>query len=176
MHSSDATSDSSLKNAYRVLHKHGLWRQIPILIGLLATGLLDGISLTTLLPIISMISGEAGFKSGKLQAYLQDLFAVLHLPLSLGFLCLLIIVAVCLKAAISLQINRYVGNVVAEIASDLRRTIIDRLLDARWSYFTVNPIGRFVAAILSEANWAGAAYRSALTVAAMLIRAFVLAS
>jgi ATP-binding cassette subfamily C protein len=175
MQPSDATSDSSLKNAFRVLHKHGLWRQIPILVGLLANGLLDGISLTTLLPIISMISGDAGFKSGRLQAYLQGVFDSLHIPLNLGFLCLLIILAVCLKAVISLQINRYVGNVVAEIASDLRRTIINRLLDARWSYFTVNPIGRFVAAILSEANWAGAAYRSALSVASMMIRALVLA-
>src|SRR5262249_27924113 len=71
--------------------------------------------------------------------------------------------------------NRYIGIVVAEIASDLRHRIIDRLLLAQWSYFTVNPVGRFVAAILSEANWAGYAYRAALNVTAMVIRALVLA-
>jgi len=172
---SDAPSDSSLKNAFRVLQKHGLWRQIPILIGLLAAGLLDGLSLTTLLPVISMLSGEGGIKMGKFQARLQEIFQTLHLPVSLGFLCTLIVVAICLKAVINLQINRYVGVVVAEIASDLRHRLIDRLLEARWSYFTVTPVGRFVAAILGEAHWAGYAYRASLAVIAMMIRACALA-
>lgn len=167
-------SDSSLKNAYRVLQKHGLWRQIPILSGLLVNGLLEGISLTALLPIIGMLSGESGAKTSKFQAYFATIFETLHLPVSLGALCLLIIAAVIVKAVISLQVNRYIGIVVAEIASDLRHRIIDRLLLARWSYYTVNPVGRFVAAILSEANWAGYAYRAALSVAAMVIRAVVL--
>lgn len=175
MQKNPVISDSSLKNAYRVLQKHGLWRQIPIIIGLLLNGLLEGIGLTTLLPIIGLLSGDSGMKSSKFQAYFDQAFQALHLPVSLGGLCLLIIVAVIVKAVISLQVNRYIGIVVAEIASDLRHRIIDRLLLARWSYYTVNPVGRFVAAILSEANFAGYAYRAALSVMAMVIRALVLA-
>jgi ATP-binding cassette subfamily C protein len=175
MQKTPVLSDSSLKNAYRVLQKHGLWRQVPIIIGLLLNGLLEGISLTTLLPIIGLLSGDSGMKSSKFQAYFYEVFQALHLPVTLGGLCLLIIVAVIVKAVISLQVNRYIGIVVAEIASDLRHRIIDRLLLARWSYYTVNPVGRFVAAILSEANWAGYAYRAALNVMAMVIRALVLA-
>lgn len=170
-----ADSNSSLKNAYQVLQKHGLWRQAPILAGLLINGVLDGVSLTTLLPMIGMLSGEAGVKTGKFQTFLNDIVQMTHVQVTLGMLCILIIVAVSLKAIINLQINRYVGIVIAEIASDLRHQIISRLLAARWSYFTVNPIGRFVAAMLTEANLAGTAYRSALTVVAMLIRAVVLA-
>lgn len=172
---SDAPSDSSLRNAYRVLQKHGLWRQIPILIGLLMAGALDGISVTTLLPVIGMLTGDSGAKMGKLQARMQDIFQALHLPLSLGGLCLLIVIAVCIKGVITMQINSYVGTVVAQIASELRHQLIDRLFAARWSYFTVNPVGRFVAAILSECSWAAYAYKAALTMAAMVIRACVLA-
>lgn len=175
MQTTPVLSDSSLKNAYRVLQKHGLWRQVPIVIGLLLNGLLEGISLTTLLPIIGLLSGDSGMKSSKFQTYFFQTFEKLHLPVTLGSLCLLIIGAVIIKAVISLQVNRYIGIVVAEIASDLRHRIIDRLLLARWSYYTVNPVGRFVAAILSEANWAGYAYRAALNVMAMVIRAIVLA-
>jgi ATP-binding cassette subfamily C protein len=62
---------------------------------------------------------------------------------------------------------------VAEIASELRNQVIDRLLQARWSYFTVNPIGRFVAAVSIEAIWGAYVYRTSLNVLAALIRALI---
>jgi ATP-binding cassette subfamily C protein len=132
---------------------------------------LDGVSLTALLPVIGILSGQGGAKAAKYQIYIDRAFGLLHLAPSLGLLCILILVAIVVKAVVNLQINRYVGVVLSEIASDLRHRIIERLMEARWSYFTINPIGRFVAAILSEANWAGYAYRSSLTVVAMVVRA-----
>jgi ATP-binding cassette subfamily C protein len=62
---------------------------------------------------------------------------------------------------------------VAEIASELRNEVLDRLLQARWSYFTVNPIGRFTSAVTIEAIWSAYVYRTSLTVLAALIRAFI---
>jgi ATP-binding cassette subfamily C protein len=174
MASDNSPEESSLKNAYRVLRKHGLWRQVPILMGLLLSGVLEGVSLTTLIPIIGMLADPTAAHGSKVQRQILHLFEITHLPVSFLPLCLVIIAATFVKAAVMLRINRYVGQVVAEIASDLRHRVLDRLLAARWSYFTVNPVGRFVAAIVSEANWAGYAYRSALSVMAMLIRAMVL--
>ncbi|MET1025528.1 MAG: ABC transporter ATP-binding protein [Dongiaceae bacterium] len=148
---------------------------MPIIGGLLLTGVLDGISLTTLLPIISMITDNGGGKTGPLQTYIKELFERMHLPLNLGFLCIFVVACLGVKAIITLQINKYVGNVVSEICSELRQTLVARLLDARWSYFTIHPVGRFVAAILPEANWAGYAYRAALNVLMQVIRAVILA-
>lgn len=175
MQSTNTPSDSSLGNVYRVLRKHGIWRQVPIVVGLLLTGVLDGISLTTLLPMISMLTGNVDGKTGRLQRYIEELFQSLHLPLNLGFLCLFVIGCLVVKAIITLQINKYVNAVVAEICRELRQTLISRLLEARWSYFTVNPVGRFVATMLPEANWAGYAYRAALNVAMQIVRAVILA-
>ena len=175
MQSTNTPSDSSLGNVYRVLRKHGIWRQVPIVVGLLVTGVLDGISLTTLLPMISMLTGNVDGKTGRLQRYIEDVFQSLHLPLNLGFLCLFVIGCLAVKAVITLQINKYVNVVVAEICRELRQTLISRLLEARWSYFTVNPVGRFVATMLPEANWAGYAYRAALNVAMQVVRAVILA-
>jgi len=174
MASDNTLKESSLKNAYRVLRKHGLWCQVPILMGLLLSGVLEGVSLTTLIPIIGMLADPNAAHTSKIQQQILRLFEIAHLPVSFFPLCFVIIAATFVKAVIMLRINRYVGEVVAEIASELRHRVLDRLLAARWSYFTVNPVGRFVAAIVSEANWAGYAYRSALSVAAMLIRAVVL--
>ncbi len=173
MQPTNTPSDSSLANTIRVLRKHGLWRQVPIVLGLLLTGLLDAISLTTLLPIIGMITNSGG-KVSPVQVYMQQIFDSYHLSINLGALCVFVIGCLSLKAIITLQINRYVGEVVAEICGELRQTLVNRLLEARWSYFTVHPVGRFVAAILPEANWAGYAYRSALGVAMQVIRAITL--
>ncbi|TXH34776.1 MAG: ABC transporter ATP-binding protein [Rhodospirillaceae bacterium] len=175
MQSTNTPSDSSLGNVYRVLRKHGIWRQIPIVTGLLVTGVLDGISLTTLLPMISMLTGNVDGKTGPLQRYIQEIFQALHLPLNLGFLCSVVIGCLVVKAVITLQINKYVNVVVAEICRELRQTLISRLLEARWSYFTVNPVGRFVATMIPEANWAGYAYRAALNVSMQVVRAIILA-
>jgi ATP-binding cassette subfamily C protein len=85
------------------------------------------------------------------------------------------IFAVCMlvRAAISQQTSRFIGRMVAEIAAELRNEVLGRLLQARWSYFTVNPIGRFTSAVTIEALWGAYVYRTSLTVLAALIRALI---
>ncbi len=72
---------------------------------------------------------------------------VLHLPHTLGALVLFFSACMLVRAAISQQTSRFIGLMVAEIASELRNEVLDRLLQARWSYFTVNPVGRFISAV-----------------------------
>ena len=53
---------------------------------------------------------------------------------------------------------RYVGYAVAEVATELRVTLIDRLLRARWGYFTSQPVGRIANTVSLDATQAGQAY------------------
>jgi len=64
----------------------------------------------------------------------------------------------------------------AVIAMELRQELLAALIDARWSHFTVNPVGRFVAAITTEANAASQIYRVALQVMAQAIRTLIVAA
>jgi len=166
-------SSSALANAMRVLKKHGLWRQVPLSLALVLAGFIEGLGITTLLPILKVIDKP---DPGPLKKPEQIVFSVLdflHLPHSLGALVLIFSVCMLIRAAISQQTARYIGRMVAEIASELRHQVLDRLLQARWSYFTVNPVGRFVSAVSHEALWGAFVYRTSLNVLAAMIRAAI---
>ena len=89
----------------------------------------------------------------------QKLITVqLHLPLSLGFLCVFVVACLGVKAIITLQINKYVGVVVAEICSELRQTLINRLLEARRS--RAHHLLRSSRSLRNTVLWSGASGRS----------------
>ena len=52
----------------------------------------------------------------------------------------------------------------AVIGQEIRQRLLQALVNAKWSYFTIQPVGRFVAAATTEANWASIAFRNALQV------------
>jgi ATP-binding cassette subfamily C protein len=169
----EALSSSALANAFRVLRKHGLWRQIPLSLALVLSGFIEGLGITTLLPILRVIDNPDSGKPGQAERIVFSVLDFLHLPHTLGALVLIFSLCMVVRAAIAQQTSRFIGQMVAEIASELRNQVIDRLLQARWSYFTVNPIGRFVAAVSIEAIWGAYVYRTSLNVLAALIRALI---
>jgi ATP-binding cassette subfamily C protein len=171
----EALSSSALANTFRVLRKHGLWRQVPVMLALLASSLLEGVGISTLLPILKAIANGEHPGGSMLERMIFRGLDFLHLPTSFGALVIVFAICMTVRALLSQQTSRYIGLVVAEIASELRQEVLDRVLEARWSYFTVNPVGRFTSAVNVEANWAAYVYRTSLSVVAALIRAIVYA-
>jgi ATP-binding cassette subfamily C protein len=169
----EVLSSSALANAFRVLRKHGLWRQIPLSLALVLSGFIEGLGITTLLPILKVIDTPSAGTPGRPEQIVFSVLDFLHLPHTLGALVLVFSFCMLVRAAISQQTSRFIGRMVAEIASELRNEVLDRLLQARWSYFTVNPIGRFTSAVTVEAIWGAYVYRTSLTVLAALIRAII---
>ncbi len=166
-------SSSAFANAFRVLRKHGLWRQIPLSLALVLSGFIEGLGITALLPILRVIDNPDPSKYGRLEQIVFSVLDFLHLPHTLGALVLVFSLCMVVRAGISQQTSRFIGYIVAEIASDLRNEVLDRLMQARWSYFTVNPVGRFTSAVSVEAIWAAYVYRTSLTVLAAVIRALI---
>ena len=76
----------------------------------------------------------------------------------------MIAATIWLKAVISMIVARALGRTGATIGQDIRRRLLQALVNAKWSYFTIQPVGRFVAAATTEANWASTAFRNALQV------------
>lgn len=144
------------------------------MIGVMAASLLEGLSVASLFPILSIVSGDAAEKPNKVERFIIMALEFLHIPATLGSLVLLLGGFALLKAVISLNVSRYVGYLVAEIATEMRSRMIDAMLAARWSYYTINPIGRFAGAITTEANWGSAIYRTSLNLVIATIQAIVL--
>lgn len=155
------TRSSTLAGAIQIVRMHGLVRQIPLVFGMMAVGFLDAARVISIFPILAIITKGATKPSRVNQAIEQGL-AFFHLPNSLGVLCLVMVGLVWLKAGINLHVSRRLARVGATIGQELRRRLLQALVNAKWSHFTIQPVGRFVAAATTEANWASTAFRSAL--------------
>jgi ATP-binding cassette subfamily C protein len=156
-----STRSSTLAGAIQIVRVHGLVRQIPLVFGMMAVGFLDAARVVSIFPILAIITKGATKQSPFNQAIEQGL-AFFHLPNSLPVLCLLMVALVWLKAGINLHVSRRLARVGATIGQELRRRLLQALVNAKWSHFTIQPVGRFVAATTTEANWASTAFRSAL--------------
>lgn len=160
---------STLAGAVRILRMHGLARQVPLVLAMLLTGFMEGIGVASLFPVLSIVTqGETA--PTRLNQAIEDALAVLHLPLNLGVLCLLIVILLWLKAAINLVVARALGRIGATIGQEIRQRLLQALVSAKWGYFTIQPVGRFVAAATTEANWASTAFRNALQVVEQSMR------
>ena len=154
---------STVAGAVRIVRMHGFARQVPLILAMMVAGFLEGISVASVFPILSIVTKGQAASTGINRAIEQAL-AFLHLPADVPILCLLMVVTIWLKAAISMIVARALGRTGATIGQDIRQRLLQALVNAKWSYFTIQPVGRFVAAATTEANWASTAFRNALSV------------
>ena len=154
---------STVAGAIRIVRMHGFARQVPLILAMMVTGFLEGVGVASLFPILAIVTeGQTGATA--LNDVIRQALAFFHLPADLEILCLLIAATIWLKAVISMIVARALGRTGATIGQDIRRRLLQALVNAKWSYFTIQPVGRFVAAATTEANWASTAFRNALQV------------
>lgn len=143
------------------------------LLALLLAGVFQGISFTAILPALDVaMESEAG-GDGEDERVLVEVMRRIGIEPSLGPLLALITAGILLKAILVLFAKRRVGHTVAQIATDLRLSLLRALLNARWDYYVHQPIGVVTNAMATEAARASSAYLSATRVVASLIEATV---
>jgi len=163
---------STLASTWHILRTRGLRREVPLVGMMVVAGLLDGIGVAALFPILGIVTKGESHHQG-LQRIFMRVLDVLHLPLNLAVLCLILLAAIWLKAGISLFVDRWLGRISAGVAEDMRLRLLRGLTRARWSYFTTHPVGRFVTAVTSEANWSAFVFRSTLRAVEQTIRTVI---
>jgi ATP-binding cassette subfamily C protein len=146
-----------------------------VLLCLLLGGLAQGFGLASLLPVVSIaIDGEGGGKS-ETAAAITDAIGLLGVAPTLPMLMTFAIGGIILKNILNLAAMTYVGYSVAQVATGMRRDLVDNLLNVRWNYFTQQPLGRIINSLSVDATRAGAAYLSAATFMVFAIQALVYA-
>jgi len=136
------------------------WRSALMVVLLALSGIAEGVSVASLVPLLETRTTGGGEPS-RLGDAVEAFLGALGLEPTLLVLLAVIVVAICLKAGFMWLAMRQVGFTVARVTKDLRLSLIRSLLWARWSYFGDQPVGRFATAISSEAIRAGSAYRAA---------------
>ena len=155
-----------------------------MLLALLVAGLVEGISLTALLPLLNRVlvrpgspgddaaAIEAGPESGVGDALLSGIEA-LGLTPSVELLLLVIVVGAIIKGALVLLAKKRVGYIVAHVATDLRLSMLRAMLASRWEYFLHQQVGQLTNSMSIEAVRAANAYLHGATLISQLIQALV---
>lgn len=151
---------------------------------LLLAGVLEGVGLTMLLPVLSIadrgLSGSAQPASetawaadSKLEQGVVEGLAALGISPTLGVLLSIFIAAITMKSALVLLAKRQVGYTVAHVATDLRLEMLRGLLASRWQYFLQQPLGSLANAMATEAARAAKAFLHGIIMVADLIQAVI---
>ncbi len=148
-------------------------RSAFVLVALLAAGIAEGLSLTALLPLLSIAVGETD-DSGIGRFMIQALESVGIEP-SLDLILLIIVGGMFTKGLILLLANRQVGYTVAHVATALRLDLIEALLASRWQYYLRQPIGALANSVATEAYRAANGFEHSVNVLALSVQVLVYA-
>ena len=94
----------------------------------------------------------------------------LGLPFDPSFLLAAVIIGLSLKAVVSIAVTKYVSDLVGEISSEFQLRLIRHLLQARWSFFIRQPLGRLVLATGPEAAAVGQCFQDVTMIIAGLMQ------
>ena len=157
-------------------------QSIVTLVALLLAGVAEGFGLSMLLPLLGLTITATGNAAGvalpapsTLERYITTFFQTVGLPQTTGALLAFFVGCLGLNAALALWANRRVGYTVAQVATDLRLSLIRALFATRWAYYVHQPVGTLTNAYATEASRASNAYLFAIRALALLLRALVYA-
>jgi ATP-binding cassette subfamily C protein len=146
-------------------------RSALVMIALLAAGIAEGLSLTALLPLLSVAVGDAS-SSETGRTVLQAMRRIGIEP-TISTMLLIIVIGMITKSLILLLANRQVGYAVAHVASKLRQELIEALIASRWQYYLRQPAGSLANSVATEAYRAAQGFEHAANVMALSIQVIV---
>lgn len=155
-----------------------------MVLALLLAGMLEGIGLSMLLPLIGIAisnptgagplpAAKEGAPDSILERMVSDGFTALGITPTLGLLLIVMISITTLKSGLILLANKHIGYTVARVATDLRIEMLKALRVSRWQYFIKQPLGSLSNSIASEASRTSSAYKSGILMTAEFFQALV---
>ncbi len=158
------------------------WQSALMLLALLLAGIAEGVSLSALLPLLSIAldqgsktSPAAASPEGKLnlEEIIRNALESIGLSPSIGVLLIIVVLGILLKNLLLLLARKQIGYTAAQVTTDLRLALLRAVLASSWEYFIKQPAGRMANAMTTEAMRAAESYVYGTTMIARLIEAVV---
>jgi len=147
---------SAFNLSVEILKKYPLYSAVTITF-LLLSGFLEGISIVLIIPVISTVTGsEVG--SGFFEQFIHESLDYFGMSKELRSMLIFLVVVVSIAALIKFTGGIQIGFVKNRIAGDLRRSLVNAILGARWGYSSQLSPGRINAALGIETEAAASIY------------------
>ncbi|UJP03486.1 MAG: ABC transporter ATP-binding protein/permease [Nitrosomonas sp.] len=151
-------------------------RSAFVLVALLIAGIAEGLSLTALLPLISIAVGESGGSGdSSIGKFMEQALQDIGIDPTLDTILIIIVGGMFFKGLVLLLANRQVGYTVAHVATALRLDLIEALLASRWQYYLRQPVGSLANSIASEAYRAANGFEHSVNVLSLMVQVLVYA-
>ena len=153
-----------------------------MLVALLIAGLIEGVSLTALLPLLNHVLVKPGTPGGDTSGveadsgvgdFLLGAIEAAGFTPSIVVLLIIILLGAIFKGGLTLLARQKVGYIVAHVATDLRLSMLRAMLASRWEYFLHQPVGQLTNSMSIEAVRAANAYLHGATLISLVIEAMV---
>lgn len=160
-----------MKSIFRIFFGAARTRPVLVLACMVLAGLFEMVSIGALVPLIGHLGGAASQSNSQMAELIQGIMNFLGLPNTFEAMVLLVVVAMMIKSILSFSAYAYVAFAIAKVVSVMRANLVRQLLNARWSYFADQRIGRIANAISNDATRAGNAYQRAARFVAFFVQA-----
>ncbi len=148
-------------------------RTMLTLLALVVAGLVQAVSLSALLPVLSVATNPDRVAGATDDSVLVNVLKNGGIEPTLSLLLTLLVAGMMTKGVLVLFAKRHVGYTVAQIATDLRMRLLRSLVEARWSYFLHQPVGTLTNAMATEPKRASSAYLNGTRSVALTIETLV---
>ena len=146
-------------------------RSALMLTALIVAGAAEGLSLTALLPLLSVATGEP--VKGGINDIVLEVLRQLGIEPSVGAILVFIVCGIAIKSLLVLVANSQVGYTVARIATDFRVALSDALLASQWQYFVKQRTGALANSVATEAYRAATGFEYGARVISLLLQVSV---
>jgi len=157
-------------------------QSVIMLVALLLAGAVEGLGLSALLPLVSIAVGNQGgaqegtAASGSVvERVVTETLAAVGLTPTIGVLLTVVTVAMVLKSGLLLWARKRIGYTVAQVATDLRLSLLRALLLTKWEHFIRQPVGALTNAMATEAARTSRGFMAGVTMVSVLIQTTVYA-
>ncbi len=148
-------------------------RAVTVVVLLLISGVVEGLGIASLVPLLALASGDSSSELSNLGRYLVQALDFVGLQPTPLVLVMLLVGGMVGKALLVIVAMREVAAATAEVGTHMRLTLMDALLVARWRFFTREPLGRFANALGNETYRSGDAFIGVAQFAAHSVHAVV---
>jgi ATP-binding cassette, subfamily C, bacterial len=137
-------------------------RSVFIVTALLSAGLAEAVSFAAMIPLLGMaILQDTGDRElGFLETGIAQVFKFVGLEMTMGGVLVLIVLLMGLKSFLSFYARKEVGYICADVEVDFRKSMVNSLLYADWSYYLKNQTGDFSTAISTQIQSACNVFRA----------------
>jgi ATP-binding cassette, subfamily C, bacterial len=132
-------------------------RMALTLFGILIAGILEAISIVTLLPVLAGVLNDSSVESNTMTEKVEAAFQYFSVAPSLENLLFFIVILVIIKSVITYFAITYAGYTTSDIVVDIRRNLVTKIMRTKYLHFTKQKTGDTTAILINEAQKSGIA-------------------